>query len=168
MDPNDPEVEETDAPSSAPDSRGFLRLHNVCPVDYTIVRLQSGLPGVAWHKGKINNVSAGGLCLETRELKEPTIRHLISERIMLEMKIHLPLMLKPIRAVGEIQWYEMAAPSETEPKALLGVKFRNIPASSLRLLLFQAKILSFFSRMIVAVAVIVVILLIILLAIMMM
>jgi len=118
------------------DQRKYVRLKNVAPVEYTIVRLQGDLPGIDWQKGHTHNVSKEGLCLETEEISESTISFLGKENIYLDLRIHLPLHTKPVKAVGEIAWYERVS---GEHSYRIGLKYRSIAPENIKKILRLAE-----------------------------
>jgi len=119
------------------DRRQYLRMKTSVPVEFTIVRLQGDLPGFDWEKGHTCNVSRSGLCLESTRLRESTIIYLSRENIYLELKIYLPGILEPIKAVGEVAWHQE---KKGEPgQFIIGLKYRSIIPSHLTKVLSHAR-----------------------------
>ena len=110
--------------------RKYVRLETFFPVQFTIVRLPEGLLGIDWQSGATRNVSEEGLCLETKDLSEPVIKHIIKESIQLELKI---LMDPPIRAVSDIVWHQQEG-----DVFVIGLKFRTIKKEDIRRLVGHA------------------------------
>jgi len=117
--------------------REFVRLKSVFPVDYSIVHLQGDLPGLDWHRGFTSNVSKGGLCLETDKLTESTIIYIAKHNVLLDLRIFIPLNSPPIKAVGELQWYQRVGTRDKE-KFILGLKFHSITEECIKRVLGRA------------------------------
>ncbi|VAW12822.1 hypothetical protein MNBD_BACTEROID05-277 [hydrothermal vent metagenome] len=126
------------------DQRKYKRLSSSFPVEFTIVRLQGNLPGINWEKGCTRNVSKTGLCLETSQLSEATMNFLSNENIFLDLRIQVPLSPKAVKAVGEVVWFRKKK-DEGQEHYYVGLHFRSIPHSSLKLMLRHAKVKSFFN-----------------------
>ncbi|MCA9408266.1 MAG: PilZ domain-containing protein [Candidatus Omnitrophica bacterium] len=118
------------------ENRKYKRLETHIPIDFTIVRINSELPGVDWEKGLTCNVSRGGLCLETDELSENTIRFLSKEGIYLDMRIHAPIASAPVKAVGEIVWHKSLDPKNSK-HYMIGVKYQSITDENLNKIMGQ-------------------------------
>jgi hypothetical protein len=131
--------------------RVFVRLPSNFPVEYTIVRLQGDLPGITWQQGHTCNVSKGGLCLETGFLDESVWRFINRQHIYLEVKIHVPFVTAPVKAVAEVQWFRKIQEGDLT-SYLVGLKFRSIIASELNQILRQAKGVNWVIAAVVAVA----------------
>ena len=130
------------SPEESEDHRQYVRLKSVCPVEFTIVRLQSDILGMDWQKGYTRNVSRGGLCLETEELRDTVIKYLKQQNLYLELRLHVPLTHAPIRAVAEVAWYRKVG-EETANAYIIGLKFRSIVEKDLSRILGQARWLKF-------------------------
>ena len=116
------------------ENRKYVRLESVFPVDFTIVRLQGDLPGIDWQRAQTNNVSEEGMCLETSQLTESTIKFLSQQNIMLELRMFIPPTQPAIKAVGEVVWYQ-----KENDKFIIGLKFRSIIRSELDRILKHAR-----------------------------
>jgi len=127
------------------ENRQYLRLESAFSVEFTIVRLQGDLPGINWENGQTQNVSRGGLGLETENLAESTIRYLSTQNIYLDLRIHVPLTRLPIKAVCEVAWFEPS--DDGKPgKYFIGLKFRSIAPNDLKKILGHANWRKLLSR----------------------
>lgn len=116
--------------------RKYIRLGTRYAVDFSIVRLQGDMPGVSHEKGFTQDISEGGLCLETDALTYQVFKYLVDNNIYLEMKIQTPVSL--IKAVGEARWFR-----ETHPgHYMIGVHFRSIPRKNLNSLMGQTRVIN--------------------------
>lgn len=136
---------ETNTTQNPSEQRKYVRLKTVFPVDFTIVRLQTDLPGVEWLRGYTDNVSQGGMCLETSDIRESLVNYLFKENIYLELKIHVPLSVKPVRAVGELAWKEKSNVEGTV-RFKLGLKFHSITKPDLNTIMSFAHGLNWTAR----------------------
>ena len=119
------------------EQRKYTRLNSNFPVEFTIVRLQGDMPGLDWQQGYTCNVSKGGLCLQTVNISESTIRYLSHENIYLELRIRIPLNALPIKAVGEVAWYQRIE-KHASAQYLIGLEFKSIKAEDNARILNQA------------------------------
>lgn len=138
MPKKDPMVDPTD-------KRKYIRLKSVFPVDFSIVRLQGDLPGLDWKQGYTCNVSKGGLCLESVEIRESTLNFLNQENIFLDLRIHIPLGQKPVKAVAEVAWFKKEEHHESS-RFILGLKFHSITQVDLKRVIGQATWIKYSSR----------------------
>ena len=127
------------------DHRHYIRLNSIFPVEFNIVRLQGDLPGMNWQQGYTSNVSRGGICLETTHLSETTLKFLAKENILLDLRINIPLVQPPIKAVGELAWYKRIEKEDTDHH-LIGLQFNAIAPQDLNRILSRARWLSFSSQ----------------------
>ena len=128
--------------------RKYVRLESCYPVEFSIVRLQGDLPGISCEKGFTQNVSEGGLCLETASLEYHVFKYLIDNHIYLELKIQAPLPLAPIKAIGEARWFRETTPGHY----MIGINFRSIPKDYLGLLIGQTRWINCLMRVAVVLA----------------
>ena len=135
-------MNDTRSPEEIEDQRQYVRLKSVCPIEFTIVRLQSDLLGMDWQKGHTSNVSRGGLCLETEELRDTVIKYLKQQNLYLELRIHVPLAHAPIRAVAEVAWYRKIG-EEMSHAYIIGLKFRSVVEKDLNRIIGRARWFSF-------------------------
>ncbi len=119
-----------------PEKRRYIRVNGNFPIDFTMVRLQDDLLDLPWSKGHTSNISKGGICLETDVLSEPVIKYLSNKNLYLDLRIHLPSMKGPIKAVAEVVWYR---PIPESPNCyIIGLDFRSIIDEDLKTLISQA------------------------------
>lgn len=142
----------TQQPSSA-DHRQYLRLPSVIPVAFSIVHLQDQVIGIGWLKGTTQNVSEGGMCLETASLNESMIHYLSKANILLDLRLSVPSVKTPIKAIAEVAWSKRIENEESK-SFIIGLKFKSIVADDLKTILGQAKTFVVTSRLIIAVCLI--------------
>lgn len=121
-----------------PDRRNYIRLKSVFPIEFSIVRLQGDLPGIDWEQGYTQNVSKGGICLETSHVSESTLRYLEKEHIFLEIRLLMPLHRDPIRAVTQVAWFRKDSDTNP-PHYLVGLEFRSIAKYNIKRLMSHAQ-----------------------------
>ena len=120
------------------DKRKYKRLDTSFPVEFGIVRLQGNLPGISLQRGSTQNVSRGGICLETEFLNESTLKYLDENEIFLEVFISTPLKRSPIKAVMHVAWRRQIRKADRDI-FLVGLKFNSIVKQDLDLLIGQAQ-----------------------------
>lgn len=135
------------------EKRQYIRLPGMFPVEFTMVYLQGEALGLEWQQGFTSNVSKGGLCLQTIHINEPTIKFLAAENICLDLHIHIPLSLPPIRAVSEVAWFQKLG-NQSPQEYLVGLKFRLITQKDIGRILAQARIVNSSTRAAIAVSIV--------------
>lgn len=129
------EATENKAGTDPKDRRRYDRLPSFCEVDYTIIRLREDLLGMGWNKGVTRNVSQGGLYIETDGLDYNTYKYLSDNNVYLDLRLHVPWVPHDIKAVAEVAWFLEPSPGHYE----IGLEFRSIADSNLKLLLRHTK-----------------------------
>lgn len=137
----------------ASDRREYIRLDSVFPVEFNIIRLQGDLPGMEWQQGYTCNISEGGLCLETVQVNESTLKFLLSQNIYLGIRMRIPITKPAIKAVAEVAWYSKEPNSHPE-KFFIGLKFRTISRLELDRILKHARWYKFSTKIVSTVAIV--------------
>ncbi len=94
---------------SSKERRKYLRLEASVEVSYKVI----GNPGEA--KVLAKDISAGGLCILTREN--------LASNTPLELAIKIPDLVDPIRALGKVIWQKKTEAAETFD---MGIEFMGI------------------------------------------
>ena len=126
--------------------REYVRLHSSFPVDFTIVRLQGDLLGLDWQQATTQNISLEGICIETHNLREPTIKYFRDENVLLELRMKIPPDKPYIKAVCDVMWYHRQG-AEENSKFIIGLKFRSIQQKELDRILWHARLFHFFAKL---------------------
>ena len=129
-----------------PEQRRYVRLHSSFPVDFSIVRLQGDLPGLDWQQATTQSISQEGICIESFNLTEPTIKYFRDQSIFLELRLKIPPDKPYIKAVCDVMWYEKEG-TEDNPKFIIGLKFRSIQQKELDRILWHARLFHFFTKL---------------------
>ncbi|MFT5388344.1 MAG: hypothetical protein ACI9F2_000128 [Lysobacterales bacterium] len=116
--------------------RKFTRLNGRFPVEFTIVHLYDGLPGIGWTPALTQNVSQEGICLEFVDIDEATLKYLHKENIHLSLRINIPPDKPPIKAVCQLAWFH---DSEEGEKYTLGLEFKSVAKKDIRQILTYAQ-----------------------------
>ena len=134
--------------------RKYIRLRSSFPVDFSIVRLQGDLPGLDWQQATTENVSQEGICIESTNLMEPTIKYFRDQNIFLELRLKIPPDKPYIKAVCDVLWYHMEG-TDDNPKFVIGLKFRSIQQKELERILWHARLFYSFRKIGIAVCVLI-------------
>lgn len=118
------------------DRRIYKRLPTCYRVDFQIVRLHGDLPGIDWQAGACEDLSRGGLCLYTKALDYHVFKYLKNNNIYLDLRIFVPLIPAPIKAVGELSWFK-----EERGTYLVGLQWKSITRLNLNLMIGESRIL---------------------------
>lgn len=139
----------------AADRRQYKRYDSVFPVEYTIVRLQGDLPGLDLQNGSTRDIGKEGVCLETENLTESTLRYLRDNKIYLELRMSVPPSQPPIKVVAEVAWYHKESEG-VMPRFSIGLKFRSIADTELQRLFQHAHWFKISSKFVVIVSIVIV------------
>jgi hypothetical protein len=126
------------------DKREFVRLKTRFPIEFAIVRLQGDLPGLDWQQATTVNVGKEGMCIETYNLAEPTIKFFRDQNILLDVRMKVPPQDPFIKVVCDVVWYKKEG-EESNPKFVTGLRFRSIKKDELDRILFHARLFQSFS-----------------------
>ncbi len=131
---------------SPEDHRKYVRLRSSFPVDFAIVRLQGDLPGLDWQQATTQNISDEGICIETVNLTEPTIKYFREQNVLLEVRLKVPPDKPYIKAVCEVMWYKSDG-NDRQLKFTVGCRFKSIHRQELERVLWHARLFRFYSRL---------------------
>lgn len=130
-------MNEKDMINSTTEKRKYQRFAKKIPIEFVLAELQQSLmPGIDVQKGYTVNVSEGGMCIETPELSESTIKYLNQQHMLLNVNVFVPLSQQPIRLVGSVSWFEKISES-SGTRYVIGIKFRSIKPQDLKVLFRQ-------------------------------
>jgi hypothetical protein len=116
--------------------RQYHRIGTKIAIDFTVTRLQDEIIGIDWEKGFTNNISGGGIRLETIKVSKQVIAFLDKNDLFLECILHIPFQ-KPIRTVCEVMWAK--CDDKKDNHYHLGLEFRSIGKQELKLLMNEVK-----------------------------
>ena len=110
-------------------NRKFQRLEFPLEVTVEIVSVQEAPKGLPQLHIKSQNISKGGICLETKSIEVDGVNLLSGRPFARENRLHLSIVLipeePPLVATGEVRWYDIA-PNMPEFICRLGVAFIEI------------------------------------------
>ncbi len=117
------------AKTPAAERRKFIRLNSVYPVEFKLVDIKASLPVCEWQQGFTNNVSKGGICLNTLYL-DARIEAAVdpASPIRLELKIHIPVYKKAVIALSKAVWIRTQEDGYSKSYAI-GLKYEAIDAA---------------------------------------
>jgi hypothetical protein len=98
------------------EKRKFIRLEAPLPVKVTIMVDEDLLGGSRTISAKCRNISLEGVCVETRQIEVDGV-HILSgsprsEKNQLHLEIELNAALEPVKALGEVCWYDLLNEAE--------------------------------------------------------
>ncbi len=111
------------------EKRKFTRLERPLEVTVEIVSAQDAPKGLPRLHIKSRNISKGGICLETKSIEVDGVNLLSGPPFARENRLHLSIQLNPdeppLKATGEVRWYDIAR-DMPESICRLGVAFIEI------------------------------------------
>lgn len=126
------------------DNRKYARLRSNFPIEFAIVRLQGDLPGLDWQQGMTVNVGQEGMCIQTPNLTESTIKYFRDQNILLDVRMKVPPQTAHVRMVCDVVWYKKEG-EDHNPKITTGLRFRSIRKHELDRIMFHSRLFSFLS-----------------------
>lgn len=123
---------------AASDKRFFIRFHTVFPIEFRMVNTGEPPSSTPWLQGYTNNLSRGGLCLETVFLTGEALSLLEREGTLIEMSIRVPFSSHPVTVSAKYVWFR-ADHREDRDKFYVGAKFFEISSAHLSRLITAAK-----------------------------
>jgi len=117
------------------DRRKYVRLPSYCEIDYTLISLHGDVLGMDWQRGTTRNVCEGGLYIETKNFDYRTYKYLLDNKVYLDLRLHVPWVGGPIKAVAEVAWFRESDKNGYE----IGLEFKSITKENIQLILRHTK-----------------------------
>ena len=119
-------------------SRKYIRLDSVFPVEFQVVGLDGESQLSEWLQGFTRNVGKGGLCLEVNRLPQELIPLLNGRQVKLCLKIEMPAVNRPVSALASIVWVK--EPDGNVSKYSLGLSYETIDRRQNAQIMFYARL----------------------------
>ena len=100
---------------------------NLVIFDAEVTGLIRGKDLIKLRRGKVSDISITGLRVETSDIEDQWLFHMLSGRVQIALKLQLPKDKDPINAIGKIVWIDSAGHA-LHAKRMLGIKFMEISA----------------------------------------
>ncbi|MFC1624255.1 PilZ domain-containing protein [Candidatus Omnitrophota bacterium] len=105
--------------------RKYIRLNVVFPVEFQFLDPETGGSISDIKQGFTRDVGKGGICLEVNNIEEGFEEILRLKKARLDLRLHIPLGKREVKAVASIAWHEKIKAGYPN-KYLVGLSFREI------------------------------------------
>lgn len=121
--------------------RKYIRLGVVFPVEFQFLDPETGGSISDIKQGFTRDVGKGGICLEVNNIEEGFERILREKKAKLDLRLHIPLGQKEVKAVAGIVWHKKIKIGYPN-KYLIGLSFLQIDPKDKNRIFFHAKRIS--------------------------